>query len=140
MFDNPNPITLRATKASTVSDKFLSLIVPQFNEVSDAVALPGTPPVLPIGRQCMEFGYCFCWPPNSSPYLNPLAGGNIELEVDACIPYLKSNACPLHGDDAAAPTVVERNTFATVPDILFTAVSAQFPNRHSGVHCPTPRT
>jgi hypothetical protein len=88
--------------------------------------LPQTPPVLSIGKRCMEEGYAFHWEAGEAPYLVTPDGGCISLLVENNIPYLNNSvaryaACPSkvvseeqehkldddtaqHGDDGVRPS------------------------------------
>jgi len=50
--------------------------------------LPNTPPVLSLGKRCMEEGYGFYWRPGQQPILVTPAGKKISLEVNDNVPYL----------------------------------------------------
>ena len=50
--------------------------------------LTDTPPVLSVGRRCMEQGYSFHWDAYEEPYLVTPQGGCIALAVEQNIPYL----------------------------------------------------
>jgi hypothetical protein len=52
------------------------------------LVLPSTPPVLTIGRRCMQEGYSFHWPSGQQPTLTTPDGETLVLEVDNFVPYL----------------------------------------------------
>jgi len=77
--------------------------------------LPPTPPVLSIGKRCMEEGFAFHWEAGEEPYLVTPDGGCIALKVDRNIPFLdNTNAfyslCP--------SLAVEKTDRKTAPDAI----------------------
>ena len=50
--------------------------------------LSNTPPVLSVGKRCMEEGFSFHWPANEAPYLVGPNGKRHQLEIDNLVPYL----------------------------------------------------
>jgi hypothetical protein len=54
--------------------------------------LESTPPVLSVGKRCMEMGYSFVWMNNMNPYFIGPDGMIVELEIRGNIPYLKGGS------------------------------------------------
>ena len=50
--------------------------------------LESCPPVLTVGRRCLDEGYSFNWPAFGKPTLTRPDGKVIELEVEGYVPYL----------------------------------------------------
>ena len=55
--------------------------------------LSNTPPVLSVGKRCMEEGFSFHWPANEAPYLVGPNGKRHQLEIDNLVPYLPDPLC-----------------------------------------------
>ena len=45
------------------------LTLPHLEDTVNALVLASTPPVLSLGRMCVEDGYGFHWPPHGTPVL-----------------------------------------------------------------------
>ena len=63
--------------------------------------LESSPPVLSVGKRCMEEGYSFHWPSGHNPYLISPDGKRHDLEVDNVVPYLLDP--PFDGISCPAP-------------------------------------
>ena len=59
----------------------------EFNQVIQPYLLRETPPVLSIGKRCMEQGYTFHWEAGRNPIMTNPEGLIVEFEVDRNIPY-----------------------------------------------------
>ncbi len=87
--------------------------------------LHDTPPVLSIGKRCMEQGFTFHWDPGRNPVMTNPEGMVVELEVEKNIPYLRagsefSNPRPARETKmvAIAPTVEQSGNSAPPPVTL----------------------
>ncbi len=58
--------------------------------------LHDTPPVLSIGKRCMEQGFTFHWDPGRNPVMTNPEGMIVELEVEKNIPYLRAGSESSH--------------------------------------------
>ena len=91
----PASVTLRLNTANgqVKADRIVPLRVRELGETISPYVLPSTPPVLSVGRRCMDEGYTFEWKPYSStPTLRSPGGETIELRVDGYVPYIQSGA------------------------------------------------
>jgi hypothetical protein len=59
----------------------------EFNQVIQPYLLHETPPVLSIGKRCMEQGCTFHWEAGRNPIMTNPEGLVVEFEVDRNIPY-----------------------------------------------------
>ena len=58
-------------------------------DVVSPLVLNSTPPVLSVGKRCMDEGYSFIWNAGSTPYLVDQQGRKHFLAVRDYVPYLK---------------------------------------------------
>jgi hypothetical protein len=84
-----------------------------------------SPPVLSIGKRCMEQGFTFHWDPGRNPIMTNPQGTVVELEVLKNIPYLRSGSefsCPRQAREtktvAIAPTVEQEDDEDAPPATL----------------------
>ena len=73
--------------------------VGSFQQHVTPLLLESSPPVLSVGKRCMEEGYSCHWPAGRRPYLVSPDGTKHMLEVDNMVPYLNDMptsdyACP----------------------------------------------
>jgi hypothetical protein len=61
-------------------------------QVVQPYLLRDTPPVLSVGKQCMEQGYTFLWEAGMMPIMTNPEGLVVELEVDRNIPYFRAGS------------------------------------------------
>jgi hypothetical protein len=81
-----------------VSESEIQYQVEELCEQVDVRILPATPPVLSVGRRCMEHGYSFMWMAGRDPIFVLPSGKRVALEVEGLVPYLRSGpnvACPV---------------------------------------------
>ena len=58
-------------------------------EVIDALVMKDSPPVLSIGRRCMQHGWGFSWELGEAPYVVLPCGKIITCIVDGNVPYIE---------------------------------------------------
>ena len=85
---------------------YVTLRVPEVNEVVKPWVLNNTPAVLSIGQRCMEMGYTFIWPTGSVPYFMLPSGEFLYLEVRDNIPYIRKGSSPTRAAPPALPVAV----------------------------------
>ncbi len=91
-----------------------------------AHVLDSTPPVISVGRLCIDHKYEFYWPPGSkNPYFITPKGKRIDLTVDDYIPYICSKdpalntprqaatACPARGSQGESEAEQENRPTPT---------------------------
>mgnify|MGYP000087478941 FL=1 len=64
----------------------------ELNQLVHPYLLHDTPPVLSVGKRCMEQGFTFHWEAGQLPIMTNPEGLVVELEVERNIPYLRSGS------------------------------------------------
>ncbi len=74
----------------------------------NAVLLKKTPPVISIGKRCMQLGFGFYWPPYTPPHIIlPDGKPKIECAVEDFVPYIleeKGTVCPIAAGGNSEPS------------------------------------
>ena len=86
-------IQLHTANGITTVQNEVILQVKNLREEVTALVLDSTPPVLSIGKRCMDLGWAFHWEPYSKPWIVTPDGCRIELQVYGNVPYLVERAC-----------------------------------------------
>jgi len=90
--------TFETAAGEVNTDSSIELFSDQIGQI-DAVLLKHTPPVISIGRRCMEQGFGFYWPPYTAPHIIcPDGRTRIDCTVEAFVPYImedKGTVCPI---------------------------------------------
>jgi hypothetical protein len=93
-----NTIALATANGDIVVDRQVNLPVSKLQSQIKPLLLNETPPVLSVGRRCMEEGYDFIWRRGKSPYFITPDKRMIRLTVENYTPWLvereDSFACP----------------------------------------------
>ena len=89
--------------------------------------LESSPPVLSVGKRCMEEGYSFHWPSGRNPYLVSPDGKRHDLDVDNMVPYLPDP--PFDGVSCPAPAF----PVGVAPSAVEEVVGDQGPPEEGGV-------
>ena len=84
-----NPLTFNTANGQTVSTEAAHLYNKELKEELLPHVLSSTPPVLSVGRRCMEMGYSFVWLNGQAPNFICPDGMIVELIVRDNIPYLR---------------------------------------------------
>ena len=84
-------ILLSTAGGFTNSSQYVDVNVHTLNEISTPLVMTSTPPVLSIGKRCMEQNYEFRWPPGKAPFFVTPDGKIIKLKVHDNVPYLYDN-------------------------------------------------
>ena len=85
----------------------VTLQIPSLLEEVQPYLVPSTPPVLSLGRMCIEDGYGFHWPPHGTPILVTPKGKSICLQVHNLCPYLDDGSRSIKvGDLSDGPEFV----------------------------------
>ncbi len=74
--------------------------------------LHDTPPVLSVGKRCMEQGLIFHWEAGRKPIMTNPEGLVVELEVERNIPYLRS------GSEYAQPRLARETKVVAISPIV----------------------
>jgi hypothetical protein len=82
------PVELSTANGRMVVEKEVLMQVGPFQQHVSPLLLEHSPPVLSVGKRCMEEGYSFHWPAGRNPYLIAPDGVKHVLEVDNMVPYL----------------------------------------------------
>ena len=90
-------------------DEGLQLQVPALNRKVEFALADDSPPILSVGKRCMQDGYSFFWPRGKDPYLVDQYNNIIKLTVENFVPYIA------HSTDGAATGGVERGTSSDDP-------------------------
>ena len=90
-------------------DEGLQLQVPALNRKVEFALADDSPPILSVGKRCMQDGYSFFWPRGKDPYLVDQYNNIIKLTVENFVPYIA------HSTDGAATAGVERGTSSDDP-------------------------
>ena len=85
-----------------------------FQEITPLV-MDASPPVLTVGRRCMEQGYAFHWTPGVPPVLVRPDGVRIQLEVENYVPYLADVEDPMPPVAPAVPAETRPSRPAPIP-------------------------
>jgi len=91
-------VELSTTNGRMIVEKEVLMQVGPFQQHVSPLLLEHSPPVLSMGKRCMEEGYSCHWPSGRQPYLIAPDGAKHVLEVDNMVPYLPD---PPIGDYAA---------------------------------------
>lgn len=94
-------ITFHTANGPTVSDRSVSIDIGALDRPAIAHVLEDTPPVLSVGKRCMDERYSFIWNAGKNPYLINKDGMRIDLTVKDYIPYI------LLGDPLCDPYFVK---------------------------------
>jgi hypothetical protein len=82
-------IKLSTANGFMLADKRIPLQVGSFGGIEvEPLLLPSTPPVLSVGKRCMEEGYTFVWPAGKNPFMIGPNQERFDLEVKDFVPYL----------------------------------------------------
>ncbi|KAI4258793.1 MAG: hypothetical protein L6R35_007468, partial [Caloplaca aegaea] len=84
--------TYRVSTANGVTevDKKMDLYVPVLREVVQPMVMDENPPLMSVGKRCMEHDYEFHWYPKQAPYFISPDKETITLEVENSVPLLRS--------------------------------------------------
>jgi hypothetical protein len=94
-------VGLQTASGFTKAESQVEVFIEELGETAVPYVLPSTPPVLSIGRRCVEQGYSFFWKNGELPYFVTPDKKKIVLAVQGNIPYLLAGtvALPAVGDD-----------------------------------------
>ena len=86
----------KALEMSTVNgpvkvNEGIRLAVPTLNRDIEFVLMPDSPPIVSVGKLCIQKGYQFHWFKNEAPYLIDPNGHRINMVVDNFVPYISSD-------------------------------------------------
>jgi hypothetical protein len=87
-----SPLTFNTANGKTTAKELAPLYCSELKEELLPHVLESTPPVLSVGRRCMEMGYSFVWLSDQDPYFVCPDGMIVELEVRDNIPYLQAGS------------------------------------------------
>ena len=118
--DADSDVELSTANGRTVVDKKIPMQVGALLEVVEPLLLPSTPPVLSLGKRCMEDGCSFHWPARQNPYMVDARGVRHELEVKDNVPYLLDGPEQFAEREATAAPALEspRDAGAAGPTLL----------------------
>ena len=78
----------------------------------DAVLLNKTPPVISIGKRCMQHGFGFYWPPYADPHIIlPDGKTRVQCVVEDFVPYIVEDygtVCPIATNSNSNPSSSSR--------------------------------
>ena len=63
-----NPVNLVTANGPTSADKVAKVTVPELNSKVEFYLLNSTPPVVSVGKRCLDEGFGFYWPPYRKPF------------------------------------------------------------------------
>ena len=81
------PITFSTPNGRVLAHKTVPMYSKAMGGHMEPLLLSDTPPVLSVGRRCMEQGYSFHWEAYEAPYLVNPQGACIALSVEKNIPF-----------------------------------------------------
>ena len=81
-------IELSTANGRALVDTKVPMQIGPLHEDVEPLVLPNTPPVISVGRRCVEGGCSFHWPAGKTPYLVDPKGRKHYLEVQDYVPYL----------------------------------------------------
>ncbi|WP_288992891.1 hypothetical protein [uncultured Marinobacter sp.] len=87
-----SPLTFNTANGKTRATEQAPLFCSELKENIKPYVLESTPPVLSVGKRCMEMGYSFVWLADQDPYFVCPDGTIVEFEVKDNIPYLRAGA------------------------------------------------
>ena len=87
-----SPLTFNTANGKTEATQQAKLHCSELKENISPYVLDSTPPVLSVGRRCMEMGYSFVWLADQDPYFVCPDGSIVEFEVGDNIPYLRAGS------------------------------------------------
>ena len=88
------PMFLQTANGGTRTSTFVAGELPELAVSVEAHVLDNTPPLLSVGRRCMNDGMTFVWPAGSDPYFIRKDGMKVALSVEGYVPYITSGTQP----------------------------------------------
>ena len=82
----PESLCLKSANGPVCAFEMISYQCLTTGEVIDALVMKDSPPVLSIGRRCMELGWSFYWEPYEPPYVILPSGKTITCTADGNVP------------------------------------------------------
>ncbi len=84
--------TFEMANGNVSSNDYTCMSILEFSQEVVLNVLISTPPVLSLGRRCMEEGFSFVWPANELPYMARPDGHIVQLEVIGNVPYMSPDS------------------------------------------------
>ena len=81
-------VNFHTANGVTSSTKRSDIKFEAFDEPAQVHILEDTPPVMSMGKRCIDLGYSFIWPSGKTPYMIDSNGDIIEMTVRDYIPYI----------------------------------------------------
>ncbi len=114
------PLTFNTANGKTKATQQAQLYCKELKEHLQPHVLESTPPVLSVGKRCMDMGYSFVWLQGRNPYFICPDGKIVELRVRDNIPYLMTGNEDCQPKDAdntqSIPCAVSPLAFPGVDD------------------------
>ena len=117
-----NPVTLNTANDTVVTSEVIPMKMSLTKEKIQPLVLKSVPPVMSIGRRCLQNGWEFHWYADCEPYFVTPDGKFVMLRVDQFVPLLTDDAKLL---DALPDCVLEKalpRLLAMLPEELQGAV------------------
>ena len=91
----PDALCLHSANGPVCANQMISYQCQTTGEVIDALIMKDSPPVLSIGRRCMQDGWSFVWEAYDAPYVILPSGKIITCIVEGNVPYLPHRPLPV---------------------------------------------
>ena len=79
--DAETPVNLITANGPTSADKTANVEVPELDSNLDFYLLKSTPPVVSVGKRCLDQGNGFRWPPYRKPFFAKLDGKKLRCRL-----------------------------------------------------------
>ena len=84
--DAETPVNLITANGATSADKRASVEVPELGSNLEFYLLKSTPPVVSVGKRCLDEGYGFYWPPYCKPFFVKPDGKKLHCRLRGRVP------------------------------------------------------
>ena len=86
--DADKPVNLVTANGPTSADKVAKVKVPELNSKVEFYLLNSTPPVVSVGKRCLDEGYGFYWPPYRKPFFVRPDGTKLHCRLRGRVPVI----------------------------------------------------
>ena len=83
-----NPVNLITANGPTSADKVARVTVPELNSKVEFYLLNSTPPVVSVGKRCLDEGFGFYWPPYRKPFFVKPDGTKLQCRLRGRVPII----------------------------------------------------
>ena len=87
-YELEQPVHLQTANGPSRARKAIEVTVPELDESIHPLVVASSPPLLSLGKRCMEDGYSFEWRAGCAPVLTLPSGRKLALLVDVNCPFI----------------------------------------------------